>query len=211
VFNYYSKFEPLFKNLYQKYAYIKYLPAANKKIISYKINKISIFKLKKFLENQKKEFIFKISQIKTPELLRKLQLKLKLSYTNDIGINTRDYLTIGLNIKIPLDKETENITILKHKLIASYNSLQAQIFLLASKLNQTYYQFYNTSNSIRLKLNDISHQLIKLKNGIYIDYDKLTKEYLNTFAQIDTLNNLLNQNLQLSAKLYVYLKDINEY
>jgi hypothetical protein len=211
IFAFYSKYEPTYKILYQKYSSIKFLPSKNNQIIAYKIKKIPILKLKHLLKNKKKEFTFKLSQINSPSILKKINLKLKLSYTNDIGHSSRDYLTLGLNIKIPLMKESDDITILKNQILMNYNAIESKILFNATKVNQTYYQFNNTLNLIRLKMQDIEYSLIKIKNGIYVDFDKLTFNYLNVFNQIDLLNNFLTQNLTYSAQVFILLKDLNEY
>ena len=112
---------------------------------------------------------------------------------------------------MPLIKESDNIAILKNQILMNYNAIESKILFNASKINQTFYQFNNTVNSIRLKTQDIKYSLIKIKYGIYVDFDKLTLDYLNVFNQIDSLNNLLTQNLTYSAQVFILLKDLNEY
>ncbi len=211
MFEFYIQYNPKYKFLFEKYSKLHFSPSSNQQILSYKLSYLPQEKLLKYLAEKKRAFIFKITNIKSPSLLKKIKMKLKLSYTNDFGTSSRDYTKMGINISVPLTEETDNIAILKTQLIYSYNLLLSKISNFNFKRNQAYNQFNNTVNSIRLKLQDIKLDLLKIQNGIFVDYDTLTSKFITVFYQIDSLNNSLYQNLNYSAQLYSYLKDLDEY
>jgi hypothetical protein len=204
MFKFYSRYEPKYKFLYQKYSFT--FPNSKKeKITSLKIHKIDIQKLKESLKKNRFQFVKKLQNIHSPTLIEKLKTKLKLSLSRD---NQNTYASFDINIKYPLNSD-ENIKLEKMQILNRYDQLCFTAISLASKINQTYYQYKQILFNIHTNIQNINVYMLKLKNSLKVDLDKTTSAFINVYNQLNTLNNIIYQNSIAYYELKTLLKDIN--